>query len=885
MEKAILADEPIDDIINWSDSQSPWRQDCLRRLATTADLAQADFDELLAMVKAAAGFTLASPPPVVVPFAKAHFGGGAHTPIILKRVANITGVNRLIDKASLTFCPKALTIVYGRNGSGKSGFVRILRTACRTRIENAQTLKVLADVYGSGTALQSAEIVIDAGSGDVPITWTPGMTAAPELMQVAVFDTSSAQLYVDGGSQIRFLPFGLALPHRLNNVCLTLKATLETERQTAVGSKIQLSAINFATQRNTAAQAFARGISKTTTDAQIDAATDFGSEQVARLEEVATLLAASSTASADLATLVIWLNALVGECKAATTAFSDDALSALSALKSKAIGGRDAARLAAGALFDDEPLEGVGSESWRALWSAARDYSVNDAYVGQDFPVLANATDAAACVLCQQPLLPTGAARMKRFQAYMDDKLDTAASLAEEAVVKARAALPDLVQLRADDFQGRIAQVRSRDADIADSLTAFQLATAARTADAAARLDGQMSKAVPALLSPIEAVTAFASKLAEENEALAKASDAAEREKLASEKAELEDRQLLHANKNSLVTRRDLMAIDAAYEKALTLVATSGITKRANEFLDTHLTSAVVARFDAERDGFGIKHLKVGLARKSGQTKAEYGTDTQTTLTKITSQILSEGEQRALALAGFLTEVALTDGSGPIIVDDPVSSLDRERSALVAERIAREATTRQVIVFTHDIVFFNELCKAADGVGIEPVTIALFSDHNAAGKIDTAGMAWKGLNVAKRIGQIKAKFAPLPKLYATSPSDYEYEIKGLYGRMRDTYERMVEEIIFCDIVRRGADVVQTQLLRYVTLPDDLAIRFHEGMTRVNTHSHDNPATDTVPVPKPDDFSTHLAELEKLIADFKTAKDQAEAARPQMKPKK
>ncbi|WP_151720974.1 hypothetical protein [Gemmobacter serpentinus] len=101
MEKAILADEPIDDIINWSDSQAPWRQDCLRRLATTADLAQADFDELLAMVKAAAGFTLASPPPVVVPFAKAHFGGGAHTPIIFKRVGNITGVNLLIDKASL----------------------------------------------------------------------------------------------------------------------------------------------------------------------------------------------------------------------------------------------------------------------------------------------------------------------------------------------------------------------------------------------------------------------------------------------------------------------------------------------------------------------------------------------------------------------------------------------------------------------------------------------------------------------------------------------------------------------------------------------------------------------------------------------------------------
>src|SRR3546814_11708719 len=85
------------------------------------------------------------------------------------------------------------------------------------------------------------------------------------------------------------------------------------------------------------------------------------------------------------------------------------------------------------------------------------------------------------------------------------------------------------------------------------------------------------------------------------------------------------------------------------------------------------------------------------LARKSGQTNAEFEVNPQTTLTKITSQILSEGEQRALALAGFLTEVALTEGSGPIIVDDPVSSLDRDRSAKVADRIADEAHKRQVV--------------------------------------------------------------------------------------------------------------------------------------------------------------------------------------------
>ena len=95
-------------------------------------------------------------------------------------------------------------------------------------------------------------------------------------------------------------------------------------------------------------------------------------------------------------------------------------------------------------------------------------------------------------------------------------------------------------------------------------------------------------------------------------------------------------------------------------------------------------------------------------------------------------------------------------------------------------------------------------------------------------------------------------------------------------------DRAQEEVIFKDIVRRGTDVIQTQLLRYVTLSDALAIRFHEGMTRANTHSHDNPAADTVPVAKPEEFEADIAALEKLVEDMKAEGLAAESARPQMK---
>jgi hypothetical protein len=80
-------------------------------------------------------------------------------------------------------------------------------------------------------------------------------------------------------------------------------------------------------------------------------------------------------------------------------------------------------------------------------------------------------------------------------------------------------------------------------------------------------------------------------------------------------------------------------------------------------------------------------------------------------------------------------------------------------------------------------------------------------------------------------------------------------------------------------------VIQTQMLRYVSLSDALAIRFHEGMSRANTQSHDNPAADTVPVPTVNEFRDDIASLEKLVQDLKAESDAAEAARPQMKPKK
>ena len=51
----------------------------------------------------------------------------------LASMEDIIGVNQLASDQKLEFQTDGLTIIYGANGSGKSGYARVLKKACRAR--------------------------------------------------------------------------------------------------------------------------------------------------------------------------------------------------------------------------------------------------------------------------------------------------------------------------------------------------------------------------------------------------------------------------------------------------------------------------------------------------------------------------------------------------------------------------------------------------------------------------------------------------------------------------------------------------------------------------------------------------------------------------------
>jgi hypothetical protein len=77
-------------------------------------------------------------------------------------------------------------------------------------------------------------------------------------------------------------------------------------------------------------------------------------------------------------------------------------------------------------------------------------------------------------------------------------------------------------------------------------------------------------------------------------------------------------------------------------------------------------------------------------------------------------EVLSEGEQKVIALADFLAEAGLKSSKTPVLFDDPVNSLDDKRLNYVVTRIVALSRERQVIVFTHNIWFAAEMLSRFD---------------------------------------------------------------------------------------------------------------------------------------------------------------------------
>ncbi len=216
------------EILSWSASLPAWQRDALRRLVTQGEPGQEDAEELAGLCKAEHG--LADPEVAVAhPLEKRHLPQRTpgSSPTSLSSLTHLAGVNALAAGQQIEFGPD-LTIVYGPNAAGKSGYTRILKRACRAR--GAES--ILGNVFQSqAPARPAATISFRSGDEEKEFAWADQDEPDNALGHVSVFDTHCASVYLREKTDVAFRPFGLDLFDGLSNACQAVKRILEREQR------------------------------------------------------------------------------------------------------------------------------------------------------------------------------------------------------------------------------------------------------------------------------------------------------------------------------------------------------------------------------------------------------------------------------------------------------------------------------------------------------------------------------------------------------------------------------------------------------------------------------------------------------------------------------
>ena len=213
--------EALANILAWSADSPDWQRDALRRLATQAALRPADIGELTSICKG-------DNPAVPLEAGHLRSQNRAQGEVFLRQVHGVRHVNALAPDQRLTLHRIGLTIIYGDNGSGKSGYARILKKVCRAR-SAGRTEEIAPDIYDAAPGAPGATIEYSIGGQNRTCAWQLGQAADAALSSISVFDSRTANVHVDDTNDVAYTPFPLQLLGALAQLSKSVRDELATE--------------------------------------------------------------------------------------------------------------------------------------------------------------------------------------------------------------------------------------------------------------------------------------------------------------------------------------------------------------------------------------------------------------------------------------------------------------------------------------------------------------------------------------------------------------------------------------------------------------------------------------------------------------------------------
>lgn len=835
----------LSELEEWFKDRPKWLQDAARRLIQNGSLSEQDYSELQAIcLQEVIGQTVAYNG---IPIGSLNIQDTSK-PLRLDSVADVKGINALSPSKPLDFGKDPLCIVYGRNATGKSGYVRLLKHACGARRPG----DLLPNIFSTAPQPQSATLSFTEGGGTSrPFHWTKG--PVPELQGVEIYDTACGLVYVNEENEVAFEPWLLRFFTQLTSACTTLSSRIQNSLDGLISNKPTL----LAAYQTTEAGQWYANLAATTTSTEVNAKTAWTAEdEVSQAETNRRLTETNPAARAVLLrgqkNVIL---ALENDLRKLFEGLSEDRCNAYLNAKLAAATKRKAADEYAKAIFEKAPLTGIGSESWLLLWEAARKYSEEHAYKNSSFP---NVAEDALCVLCQQTLDRESCERFSSFEEFVKGDLQRLATEAESLVLKTEKSFPEV--LTTEEITRRLQPIGIPDANPLPEATA--LAMRRQTCLAAVDMAGISAMPHPHILAQLHGYADELEKMALACDEDAKGQNRSELEQKAKElsarKCLSERRKEIDEEIKRLKSVRDLGEMNR-------LTNTQALSTQKVKLTEELITTAYVDRFRDE-----LKRLKApDLQVKVQKTRAQVGHVyhrimlLSTNQGLKTSEVLSEGEVRILSLAAFLADTEGRGAKTPFIFDDPISSLDHVFEEATAKRLVELSQTRQVIVFTHRLSLVGFLKRYAEKYKLkcEPICLSRYK----IGDIDDLPIYLKDTQAAAN-SLANERLDAAKKAFANGGTGYEIQAKALCGDIRNLLERIVERDLINDVVKRFSAEVNTKgkihALAKITEEDcDLVDKF---MTKYSVFEHSQPDETPVTLPEPDEIEADLKEIIDFI---------------------
>lgn len=855
-------------ILQWGSGLPAWQQHAISVLFAQGSLSANDDEEVYALLKA--GHGIADPHKRAaqkIDVAKAAPVEQAKSLVQITAIKNLRNVNALAENQTLPISATGLTVIYGDNGSGKSGYSRVLKRACRARDQGELILPdASAPLRPEAKAQATFDLLIDSVVSEA--NWVDGTPAPEALASISVFDTRCARAYVDDQDDFSYVPYGMDILRGLADLCTWLKKKLEDEVTRTTPNTLALAKLS---QSLTPAGRLVAGLSARTKPDDVEKLSNLLPENVDRHAMLAKSLKANNPKekAQQLRTLANRLLRLAERCTEKWNVVNDVKTGNLKILIDASNTAKKTAEEAARTFrAETGRLPGTGGDVWQELFAAAKKFAV-ESHAGKVFPHLAPDDQ---CPLCQQPL-NDAAARLVEFDTFIQNELEKIARESREKAVQAYKPIKDSDLGIGFDLETQN-ELKETNAELAQKCLDFEASLKSRQAEIflAAKVDGDWTSIGNEPADPAPLLTALNKTLIESADAMEKAADERNRQAMQNEFNELDARIQLRDLKDVALQAIQSHMVIQNLNKCLTAVRTNSITSKSTEINEQVISKELADALTNEYKKLNVSSLKVSLKPLSQRGKTNYKLVLETAGGKKLSDILSEGEQRAIAIGSFLAEVNIGQHPGGVIFDDPMSSLDHRRREKVASRLIEEAQKRQVIIFTHDLYFLCMLQQEAQNQGVPLAARSLHKTVDGFG-VASEDLPFDGTPTKTRIGRLRVLHSECDVLHRKGDEQaYIPKARETYRQLRIAWERAIEEVLLHGTINRFGEGVSTLKLREVSVEDEDYFAIENGMSRCSKFAaHDGAAMAQVATPEPDELKVDIEALETWRANVENRK--------------